>query len=94
MNGRVATIETRRSVLQVASSQTDLHLAVVENSPNSLMMDESIIRLYDIGRLRVDEEDDADDNDGEDDEENDPRDDSDAGERTCRVRGNCLLFIY
>ncbi len=69
----IATIETRRSVLGLCSSQYDLQIAVVENAPlSNPMMEESVVRLYDVGRLRADEEDlDGDDGDGNDDDEDD-----------------------
>lgn len=45
----------------------DLHLAVVENSPEPMRQaDESVVRLYDIGRSKMDEE--EDDGEGNDDD--------------------------
>ena len=59
----LATIETRRGVLGLASSRHDLQIAVVENSLAPTVHEESVVRLYDVGRLRADEEDDEDDED-------------------------------
>ena len=56
----------RRAVLDVATSKYDISLAVIENSL-SQMNEESVVRLYDVGRLRADEED---LDDAENDEEN------------------------
>lgn len=71
-----ATIETRRAVVDLATSHFDLQLAVVENS-NIPTHEESVVRLYDVGQIRS-EEDEAedDDNDGDEGEE----DDSDDGD--------------
>ena len=52
--------------MDVATSKYDISLAVLENSL-SQMNEESVVRLYDVGRLRADEED---LDDAENDEEN------------------------
>ena len=52
--------------MDVATSKYDISLAVIENSL-SQMNEESVVRLYDVGRLRADEED---LDDAENDEEN------------------------
>lgn len=80
-----ATIETRRGVLDLSSSSNDLQLAVVENSLMPLLHEESVVRIYDVGRLRADEDDDDenDDNDdmrGEDDDDIPSEDDDDEEE--------------
>ena len=70
----IATIETRRSVIGLSSSTYDLQLAVVENSPlMGSINDESVVRLYDVGR-KLDEEDDYDEEEDEEDKENDEED--------------------
>merc|ERR1712129_337266 len=87
----IATIETRRGVVDISSSVNDLQVAVVENSMGPQIKEESVVRLYDVGRLKADEEDfeDMDDDDdnpdgdddgeelalGDDDEEDDDEDD-------------------
>merc|ERR1712223_662959 len=82
----IATIETRRGVVDMSSSVNDLQLAVVENSLSPQIKEESVVRLYDVGRLRADEEDfeDMDDDDenaeGEDDEEGLPLGEDDDDE--------------
>jgi len=72
----IATIETRRGVVDMSSSVNDLQLAVVENSLSPQIKEESVVRLYDVGRLKADEEDFE---DMDDDEEN-PDDDDDGEE--------------
>merc|ERR1719219_2414218 len=90
----IATIETKKSVLGLSTSRHDLMLAVVEQG--MVASEESAIRLYDIGRLRAEEEDleeeeeeeedledesDSDDGgDGGDDDDNDNDDDGDDDE--------------
>ena len=49
--------ETRRGVVDISSSLNDLQVAVVENSLSPQIKEESVVRLYDVGRLRADEED-------------------------------------
>merc|ERR1711874_350769 len=60
----IATIETKKSVPGLCTSRHDLMLAVVEQG--LVATEESIVRLYDIGRLRAEEE------DLEEEEEEDP----------------------
>ena len=50
-------LETRRGVVDISSSLNDLQVAVVENSLSPQIKEESVVRLYDVGRLRADEED-------------------------------------
>jgi hypothetical protein len=54
-------------VLDLATSKYDMALAVVENSLGQNMNEESVVRLYDVGRIRAEEED---IDDAENDEEN------------------------
>ncbi len=54
-----ATIETRRAVLGLSSSSNDMMLAVVENSLSPMQHEESVVRLYDVGRARADAEEEA-----------------------------------
>ncbi|XP_059078551.1 DDB1- and CUL4-associated factor 1-like isoform X2 [Tigriopus californicus] len=72
----IATIETRRAVVDLATSHFDLQLAVVENS-NIPTHEESVVRLYDVGQIRS-EEDEAEDDDNDGDEGDE--DDSDDGD--------------
>jgi len=69
----IATIETRKSVLAVCSSWDDSSLAVVEQGNGECV--ESVVRLYDVGRLRAEEEDQEDDGEEED---GGPDDDDDS----------------
>ena len=45
-----ATIETRRGVFDLATSINDLQIAVVENTLAPQVTEESVVRLYDVGR--------------------------------------------
>merc|ERR1712012_359057 len=67
----IATIETKKSVLNVCPSWDDCQLAVIEQ--DTMERGESVVRLYDIGRLRAEE----DDQEEEDEDRNDDDDDSD-----------------
>jgi len=67
----IATIETKRAVLGVSPSSNDQQLAVVENPLDTTgSSEESIVRLYDVGRHKAEDEDiDDEDNDDDDDVE-------------------------
>ena len=85
----IATIETKKSVLNVCPSWDDCQLAVIEQVEkyshyylmeinwkyfqDTMERGESVVRLYDIGRLRAEE----DDQEEEDEDRNDDDDDSD-----------------
>jgi len=70
----IATIETKRAVLGVSPSSNDQQLAVVENPLDTTgSSEESIVRLYDVGRHKAEDED-------IDDEDNDDDDDVEDGE--------------
>merc|ERR1712106_987639 len=69
----IATIETKKSVLGLCSSWDDCNLAVVEQGNGECV--ESAVRLYDVGRLRAEEEDQEDDGEEED---GGPEDDDDG----------------
>merc|ERR1719189_709841 len=74
----IATIETRRGVFDLASSLNDLQIAVVENTLSPQVTEESVVRLYDVGRYRAEEEDVEDgDDDDEDPDAEDEEDDDD-----------------
>ncbi|CAB4067396.1 DCAF1 [Lepeophtheirus salmonis] len=73
----IATIETRRSILDLCTSSNDLQLAVVENLP-LLTVEESVVRLYDVGRLRADQEDYDEEEDDDKDDEDGQGDDNDS----------------
>lgn len=78
----IATIETKKSVLAVCPSWDDSSLAVVEQGNGECV--ESVLRLYDVGRLREeeDQEDDGEEEDGgpdDDDSNSDSLDDEDGG---------------
>jgi len=84
----IATIETKKSVLAVCSSWDDISLAVVEQGNGDCV--ESVVRLYDVGRLRAEEEDQEDDGEEEDEgpDDDDDDDDSDRSDRSGYVDGD------
>jgi HIV-1 Vpr-binding protein len=66
----IATIETKRAILDLAISVNDLQIAVVENNrSNATTTDESVVRLYDVGRNRAEEDEQDDEHDEEDAED-------------------------
>ena len=67
----IATIETRRAVLGLSSSSNDMLLAVVENTLSPAQHEESVVRLYDVGRARADAEEEAEGGDAENDDDDD-----------------------
>ena len=78
----IATIETKKSVVQVCPSWDDCHLSVVEGAAMSYTSNDdiSVVRVYDVGRLRAEEEDveeDQEDDDGNDGGDNNDSDESD-----------------
>ena len=73
----IATIETKRACLSVCPSWDDMSLAVVEQGNGEII--ESVVRLYDVGRLRAEEEDQEDDGEEEDGGADDDDDDDSDG---------------
>merc|ERR1719305_440352 len=65
----ISTVDTRKSVLGLCPSKDDLMLAVVEQSTAEI--EESVVRLYDVGRLRAEEEEDQEDQEDQDEDEDD-----------------------
>lgn len=73
----IATIDVKRYVYDLAVNRYDTQIALVENQGQYNSIQESVVRLYDVGRRRDDEddqeeeEDDDDDIDGSDDDGSD-----------------------
>merc|ERR1712136_514208 len=69
----IATIDVKRCIFGVCANKYDTQIAVVENAREYSSPNESIVRLYDVGRLRDDEDigTEADDDDEEDEDESD-----------------------
>merc|ERR1712107_688067 len=65
----ISTVDTRKSVLGLCPSKDDLMLAVVEQGTADI--EESVVRLYDVGRLRAEEEEDQEDQEDQDEDEED-----------------------
>ena len=75
----IATIDVKRCIYGLCSNKYDTQIAVVENARDYNSPGESIVRLYDVGRLRDDEdigseaeEEDEDGGGGEDDDGRSP----------------------
>uniref|UniRef100_A0A146LRX2 DDB1-and CUL4-associated factor-like 1 n=1 Tax=Lygus hesperus TaxID=30085 RepID=A0A146LRX2_LYGHE len=67
----IATIDVKKSIHDLACNSRDTQIAVVENQGLFDSLQESIVKIYDVGRLRstddeVEEEDDEEDMDGSD----------------------------
>lgn len=52
----IATIDVKRCIYGLCSNKYDTQIAIVENSREYNSPSESIVRLYDVGRLRDDED--------------------------------------
>lgn len=71
----IATIDVKRNIYDLAVNKYDTQIAIVENQGVYNSVQESVVRLYDVGRKREDdeeqEEDDEEDIDGSDDDASD-----------------------
>jgi len=74
----ISTVDTRKSVLGLCPSKDDLMLAVVEQSTAEI--EESVVRLYDVGRLRAEEEEDQEDQEDQDEDDMDESEDDDGSD--------------
>ncbi|XP_028050580.1 DDB1- and CUL4-associated factor 1 [Monomorium pharaonis] len=76
----IATCDVKRGIYGLACNKYDTQIAIVENMGEFSSIQESCVRLYDVGRRR-DDEDEADEDDEEDDldaSEDDASDDNNA----------------
>lgn len=73
----IATIDIKKNIFDLATDQSDCFLAIVENQAarDSLASTESICRLYEVGRCREEDDEDAEE---EEDDESDDLDDDDS----------------
>ncbi|CAH2000052.1 unnamed protein product [Acanthoscelides obtectus] len=91
----IATIDVKRSIYDLAVDRFDTQIALVENQGMYNSVQESVVRIYDVGRRRDDEDeqdeeeedDDDDEMDGSDDDNSD-NDDGDNGDRNNSDNGN------
>ena len=74
----ISTVDTRKSVLGLCPSKDDLMLAVVEQGTADI--EESVVRLYDVGRLRAEEEEDQEDQEEQEEDEMEESDDDDGSD--------------
>lgn len=75
----IATIDVKRNIFDLCTDSSDCYLAVIENqrSPETYH-DESLCRLYEVGRLKDEDDDQAEEEDeGPNEEEDDDDDDED-----------------
>lgn len=72
----IATIDVKRNIYDLAVNVFDTQIAIVENQGLYHSVQESVVRLYDVGRRRDDE----DEQEEEDDEEDMDESDEDASD--------------
>ncbi|PAV92152.1 hypothetical protein WR25_05321 isoform B [Diploscapter pachys] len=79
----ITTIDTKKGLLDLCCDHSDHYIAVIEQirplGDLGLRTEDSLVRLYEVGKKR-DAEDDADEPEGEDADENDEDDGSESGE--------------
>lgn len=71
----IATIEVKRNIYDLAVNCYDTQICIVENQGMYNSVQESVVRLYDVGRRRDDEDEQDEEEDDEDDMDNDNSDD-------------------
>lgn len=90
----IATIDVKRCIYGLCCNKYDTQIAVVENSREYNTPSESIVRLYDVGRLRDDEDigSEAEEEDDDEDQGSDNTDDDelDIMEELANVNDNDL----
>ncbi|KAH1001652.1 hypothetical protein HUJ04_005640 [Dendroctonus ponderosae] len=76
----IATIEVKKNIYDLAVNSYDTQIALIENQGMYNSVQESVVRLYDVGRQR-DDEDEQEEEDEDDEMDNSDDDGSDAGDR-------------
>ncbi|XP_071052428.1 protein mahjong [Onthophagus taurus] len=71
----VATIDVKRNIYDLAVNRFDTQIAIVENQGLYHSVQESVVRVYDVGRRKDDEDDQEEEDDDEDLDESDDDDD-------------------
>lgn len=74
-----ATIDVKRNIYDLAINRFDRQIAVVENQGMYHSVQESVVRIYDVGRRKDDEEEDQEEEDDEEDMDGSDDDGSDDG---------------
>lgn len=74
----IATCDVKRGIYGLACNKFDTQIAIVENQGEFDSIQESCVRLYDVGRRR-DDEDEADEDDDEEDLDASDDDGSNSG---------------
>jgi len=55
----LATVDVKKTVFDIACNNYDTQIAIVENQFMDGSINESIVQIYDVGRFRNEEEDEA-----------------------------------
>lgn len=92
----IATVDVKRTIFDLCTDSSDCYLAVIENQRSAdSLTEESLCRLYEVGRLKDDEDDPGeDDEEGQDEDDDNGDDDDDDDEslahsdRTYEVEAN------
>uniref|UniRef100_A0A3Q3KP91 DDB1- and CUL4-associated factor 1 n=1 Tax=Monopterus albus TaxID=43700 RepID=A0A3Q3KP91_MONAL len=75
----IATIDVKRNIFDLCTDTKDCYLAVIENNFSYSVNNDTVCRLYEVGRQRLaEEEEDEDDQEEDDDDDEDSDDDVDT----------------
>lgn len=83
----IATIDVKRSIYDLAVNGYDTQIAIVENQGMYNSVQESVVRIYDVGRQR-----DAEDEQEEEEEDEEDIDGSDGSDNSDND-GNLLIIV-
>lgn len=91
-----ATHDTKKGIYDLACNKFDTQIAIVENLNDYDSIQESCVRLYDVGRKRDKEdelEEDDDEEEDDDDLDNSDDDGSNSGSNSLSLSGNLINFV-
>lgn len=88
-----ATCDVKRGIYDLACNKFDTQIAIVENIGEFSSIQESCVRLYDVGRQR-DDEDEADEDDDEEDLDASDDDGSNSASDDNNVDGKKMISHY
>jgi HIV-1 Vpr-binding protein len=71
----IATIDVKKNIYDLAVNKFDTQIVVVENQGVYQSVQESVVRIYDVGRKRDDEDEQDEEDDDDDDDDMDGSDD-------------------
>jgi len=52
----IATVDVKKYIYHIACNKYDTQIAIVENQGHYENIDESVVRIYDVGRSRTEDE--------------------------------------